>query len=91
MIIQLSGTKYVQICEAYVKHTKDHHHTKGTKDYGQSNTMHGHNSHTKHGHNRIRKMVDISIKLNKATQSLEISCQQVQKLTPQFFVYIYWI
>ena len=26
---------------------------------------------------------------NKATRSSEISCQQVQKLTPQFFFYIY--
>ena len=28
---------------------------------------------------------------NKATRSPEISRQQVQKLTPQFCFYIYWI
>ena len=28
---------------------------------------------------------------NKATRSPEISREQVQKLTPQFFLYIYWI
>ena len=30
-------------------------------------------------------------KLNKATRSPEISREQVQKLTPQFVLYIYWI
>ena len=29
--------------------------------------------------------------INKATRSPEISRQQVQKLTPQFLFYIYWI
>ena len=28
---------------------------------------------------------------NKATRSPEISREQVQKLTPQFLLYIYWI
>ena len=28
---------------------------------------------------------------NKATRSPEISREQVQKLTPQFVLYIYWI
>ena len=32
-----------------------------------------------------------NIKPNKATRSPEISREQVQKLTPQFCVYIYWI
>ena len=30
-------------------------------------------------------------KKNKATRSPEISREQVQKLTPQFLLYIYWI
>ena len=29
--------------------------------------------------------------INKATRSPEISREQVQKLTPQFLLYIYWI
>ena len=33
----------------------------------------------------------IYLKYNKATRSPEISREQVQKLTPQFLLYIYWI
>ena len=33
----------------------------------------------------------ISTTKNKATRSPEISREQVQKLTPQFLLYIYWI
>ena len=39
--------------------------------------------------NTVRAYVIISLKQNKATQSPEISRQQVQKLTPQFVCFIY--
>ena len=32
-----------------------------------------------------------NLRENKATRSPEISREQVQKLTPQFLLYIYWI
>ena len=39
----------------------------------------------------MKHSITIQTRNNKATRSPEISREQVQKLTPQFLLYIYWI